>query len=293
MPLIIPKDIPSYKLLKDFIFIIDEKRAISQDIRPLEILIFNLMPKKIKTENQLLSLLGNSPLQINITLLTTSSYTSKNTPQQHLKNFYVNFKDIKNKNFDGAIITGAPLEKINFKEVKYWNELIAIMDYLKKHCTSTLYLCWGAMAALYYFHKITKINLKNKLFGIFKHEIINKDMLLNGLDSNINMPHSRYFSISEKQIKNNNKLKILLKGKNSGITMLKDEKDIFILGHPEYCTKTLDEEYKRDLKKGLKISKPKNYYDKNQNPILSWRASSSMIFLNWLNFVYQTTPYKN
>lgn len=292
MPLIIPREIPAFELLKDYAFIMDNNRAIRQDIRPLEVLILNLMPIKIETENQLLSLIGNSPLQVNITFLATSSYIGKNTPKSHLDRFYVNFDDIKGRNFDGAIITGAPIEHLEFESVKYWGELVEIMDYLRTHCTSTMYLCWGAMAGLYHFHKIKKISLDNKKFGIFKHKIICDDLLLSGVDSIVRMPHSRHSGIDSQSVEKNKNLSILLKGKKSGIGIIKDSKDIFILGHPEYSLDTLAGEYERDLAKGQKIKKPKNYFDKNNKPIFSWRSSASVIFSNWLNFyVYQITPY--
>lgn len=292
MPLIIPQDIPAFALLKQNAFIIDENRAIHQDIRPLEVLIFNLMPTKIETENQILSLLANSPLQVNITLLSTASYVGKNTPQQHLERFYSNFEDIKGKKFDGAIVTGAPIEHLAFEEVKYWEELVAIMEYLKTHCTSTIYLCWGAMAGLYYFHKIQKIALEQKMFGIYEHKNYQNDLLLNGLDDWVKIPHSRHSGINEAQVRENENLKILLEGEISGITMLKDSKDIFILGHPEYAKNTLLYEYQRDLQKGLDIAEPYNYFDKDKQPNFSWRSYASVIFSNWLNFsVYQNTPF--
>lgn len=292
MPLIIPEDIPAFKALKEHAFIMGQKRAKSQDIRPLEVLIINLMPVKIETENQILALLANSPLQVNITLLSTATYIGKNTPKSHLDKFYVNFDSIKHKNFDGAIVTGAPIEHLEFEQVKYWRELITIMDYLKHNCTSTLYLCWGAMAGLYHFHKIQKIPLKEKLFGVFEHFWVEKDLLLNGLDEIVKIPHSRHSGINESQVATNPDLKVLLQGKESGITALKDNKDFFILGHPEYSKNTLESEYQRDLKKGLSIHKPFNYFDSQENPILSWRSSASVMFSNWLNFsVYQDTPF--
>lgn len=291
MPIIIPEDIPAYKLLNKNAFVIGTKRAISQDIRPLEMLIINLMPTKIETENQILSLLANSPLQVNITLLSTQSYIGSNTPKSHLDKFYVNFDEIKGRNFDGAIITGAPIEHLEFEEVAYWKEICEIMKYLKKHCTSSMYLCWGAMAGLYYLHNIKKINLKEKIFGVFDHRIIESDLILSGLDEIIYMPHSRHSGINEEEIEKN-KLKVLLKGDKSGISIIKDEKDIFILGHPEYAKNTLLLEYERDKQKGYDIKEPYNYFDKDKNPILSWRSSSSVIFANWLNFcVYQDTPF--
>lgn len=292
MPLVIPEDIPAFKLLKEHAFIMGCNRAKTQDIRPLEVLIFNLMPTKIQTENQILSLLANSPLQVNITLLSTSSYIGKNTPKSHLDRFYVSFSEIKNKKFDGAIVTGAPIEHLDFGKVKYWGEFVKIIEFLKTHCTSTLYLCWGAMAGLYHFYNIQKVSFKSKIFGIFEHYCIQQDLILNGLDEIVKIPHSRYSGINEAQAKENKNLKILLEGKESGITALKDEKDFFILGHPEYSKETLDLEYKRDLNKGLKISQPKNYYNKELQPIFSWRSNASMLFANWLNYsVYQDTPF--
>lgn len=292
MPLVIPEEIPAFSLLKQHAFIMGCNRAKTQDIRPLEVLIFNLMPTKIQTENQILSLLANSPLQVNITLLTTASYAGKNTPQSHLDRFYVNFDSIRGRGFDGAIVTGAPIEHLEFEAVKYWRELVEIMEFLKSHCTSTLYLCWGAMAGLYYFHNVAKTALDSKLFGVFEHNLIEKDLILNGLDELVKMPHSRYSGINEEEVRSNKNLKILLEGKESGITALKDQKDFFILGHPEYSKDTLDLEYKRDLQKGLKISKPKNYYNTEGEPVFLWRSSASMLFANWLNFsVYQDTPF--
>ncbi|MDD6056147.1 MAG: homoserine O-succinyltransferase [Helicobacter sp.] len=297
MPLIIPEDIPAFSFLKEYAFIMGAKRAKAQDIRALEVLIINLMPTKIETENQIFSLLANSPLQVNITLLSTESYIGKNTPQSHLDRFYVNFNAIKNRKFDGAIVTGAPIEHLEFEEVKYWSELTKIMDFLKSHCTSTLYLCWGAMAGLYYFHKIKKISLDSKKFGIFNHIWVENDLLLNGLNEVVKMPHSRHSGIDEEATRSNKNLKILLEGvgvssENSGITALKDSKDFFILGHPEYAKNTLDLEYKRDLDKGLEIAKPINYYNESGIPVLSWRSSASVLFSNWLNFsVYQDTPF--
>ncbi|RDU64756.1 homoserine O-succinyltransferase [Helicobacter sp. MIT 14-3879] len=288
MPLIIPKDIPAYKLLKQNTFIMEKNRAKHQDIRALEILIINLMPKKIQTENQILSLLANSPLQVNITLLSTSSYVGKNTPKSHLDRFYRSFDYIKNRNFDGAIITGAPIEHLEFEEVTYWRELVEIMDYLKKHCTSSLYICWGAMAGLFYFHNIKKIIFKEKLFGVFEHNIINNDLLLCGLDDVVKIPHSRHSGIDESNLSN---LKVLLSGDESGASVLRDTKDVFILGHPEYDKFTLYDEYKRDLLE-FDIKPPKNYFNSLDEPTFLWRSSASVIFSNWLNFyVYQDTPF--
>lgn len=292
MPLIIPQNIPAFKLLKDFVFVMDKKRAQSQDIRPLSVVIFNLMPTKIETENQLLALLGNSPLQVNVTFLHTKSYEGKHTPKSHLERFYVDFEQIKGRKFDAAIVTGAPIEHLRYEEVKYWDELKRVMCYLKKHTTSTLYLCWGAMAALYHFHQIPKISLKHKLFGVFKHKIKTQDLLLSGLDEEILLPHSRHSGLDESALKGCKSLKVLLFGKKSGASVLRDEKDLYILAHPEYTKFTLFEEYERDLKKGEKIKKPKNYFDKRGEPVLKWRANAQVLFSNWLNFVYQETPFR-
>ena len=295
MPIIIPKDIPAFGTLQKRAFVMDTTRAKHQDIRTLEILIINLMPTKIQTENQLLSLLANSPLQINITLLTTQSYVGKNTPKSHLDKFYVHFDSIKHRSFDGAILTGAPIEHLEFEEVEYWKELVDIMEYLRKHCTSTLYLCWGAMAGLYHFYGIQKQALDKKLFGVFSHSIKCSDVLFTGLGDSVKMPHSRHSTMNPAHIYAQCKcsqLKILLEGKKSGITALRDSKDIFVLGHPEYDADTLLAEYERDKAKKLPIKKPKNYFDKQGKPKFSWRADSSVIFSNWLNFcVYQDTPF--
>lgn len=293
MPLIIPRDLPAFKLLEKSVFLMDEQRAIHQDIRPLRILIFNLMPTKIQTENQLFSLLGNTALQIEITLLKTKSYESKNTDKSHLERFYSEFDNLKNKNFDAAIVTGAPVEHLKYEEVDYWEEFTHIMQYLRKHCTSTMYLCWGAMAALYYFHKIEKIPFDDKLFGVFEHSIKSDNILLSGLDERVRLPHSRHCGMNDTQIRSRKELEILLEGEQSGITMMRDEKDIFILAHPEYSKFTLDEEYKRDLQRGQKRQKPVCYYDEKGEALLSWRSNASVLFANWINYVYQHTPYKH
>ena len=291
MPVVIPEDIPAYTFLRKNAFIMGAERAIHQDIRTLEVLIINLMPTKIETENQILSLLANSPLQVNITLLSTASYIGTNTPKSHLDRFYVNFSEIKGRNFDGAIVTGAPIEHLTFEEVAYWSELVEIMAYLKNHCTSTFYLCWGAMAGLYYFHKIPKVSLNKKLFGVFAHKKVQEDLLLNGLDEIVYMPHSRHSGIDESCIKHTS-LKVLLQGEQSGVSVLKDEKDYFILSHPEYAKDTLLLEYERDKQKGLEIEKPLGYFNERNEPVLSWKSSASVMFANWLNFsVYQNTPF--
>lgn len=295
MPVVIPESIPAYTFLKEHAFIMGESRAQHQDIRPLEVLIVNLMPTKIETENQILSLLANSPLQVNITLLSTESYIGTNTPKSHLDRFYVNFSDIKGKNFDGAIVTGAPVGKIDYEQVKYWSEFVEITNYLKLNSTSTIYLCWGALAALYNFYGIKKVVNEKKLFGVFEHYHVNNDVVLRGLDEIVRIPHSRYSALNSSDLENaikDKKLKVLLEGKESGATILKDNKDLYILGHAEYARETLLEEYKRDLSKGIKINPPENYLDSSGSPIWSWRSSASVLFSNWLNFsVYQDTPY--
>ncbi|MCW1361015.1 homoserine O-succinyltransferase [Campylobacter sp. US33a] len=288
MPLIIPKEMPAFEVLKNSIFVMDTQRANSQDIRPLEILILNLMPTKIQTENQLLSLLANSPLQINITFISTQSYVGKNTPLSHLEKFYLGLDKIKTRRFDGAIVTGAPVEQMSFEEVKYWDELVEIFNFLKYNVTSTMYLCWGAMSGLYYFYGIEKKPLKQKCFGVFEHNIVDKDLILTNLDERVEFPHSRHSIMDEKQIKSCKDLKILLRSDEVGVGIARDKKDIFILGHPEYSKDTLDFEFKRDGKK----QKPKNYYDTKGEIVFKWRSCANTIFQNWLNYdVYQSTPY--
>ncbi|ASQ31307.1 homoserine O-acetyltransferase [Campylobacter avium LMG 24591] len=292
MPVIIPKEIPAFKELEKSVFVMDTQRANTQDIRALKILIFNLMPTKIQTENQLLSLLANSPLQIDISLLSTQSYVGKNTPALHLDKFYKGIDDVKDKKFDGAIVTGAPIELLSYEEVKYWNEFKTVLDFLRKNVTSTMYICWGAMAALYYFYGIRKKVFKDKLSGIYKHKILHSDLLLTNSNDEILMPHSRYARLKEKDIAKHKDLKILLSSKKTGAALLKDEKDVFVLGHPEYFKDTLKLEYERDLSLGLKIKKPCNYFKKNSKISYSWRCDANNIFANWLNYsVYQATPY--
>lgn len=291
MPIIIPKTIPAFSTLQERIFVMDTERATTQDIRPLEILICNLMPTKIETENQLLSLLANSPLQVRITLLATQSYIGKNTPQSHLDRFYKYFSEIAHKRFDGAIITGAPIEHLEFEEVQYWSELREIMDFLRSNVTSTMYLCWGAMAGLYHFHNIQKRALPSKCFGVFAHKKCSNSPLLAGLDDEVLMPHSRHSGIDEGALWRAKDLALLLAGEQSGATMLQDSKDVFILGHPEYGRDTLDKEYKRDQANGLDTAKPTGYYAPNGEIMFQWRSSASVIFSNWLNLVYQDTPF--
>ena len=298
MPIIVPKDIPASKILQaENIFVMNEKRAAGQDIRPLEIAIVNLMPTKIVTETQLMRLLSNSPLQVNITLVSTTSYVGKNTPAEHLQKFYKSFDEIKDRTFDGMIITGAPVEDLEFSEVKYWGELESIFEFAKTHVTSTMFICWGAQAALYYYYGIQKYPLKEKLFGIYKHKkLVEFDKLLKGTDDRFFMPHSRHSTIKEEDIKACKQLVLLASSKIAGASVIrsKDNKFVFITGHAEYDRDTLEKEYLRDKEKGLDIAPPENYYvDEIGGEIsMCWASTANLIYMNWLNhFVYQITPY--
>jgi len=296
MPIVIPENIPAYKTLEDEnIFVMNENRASTQDIRPIEILILNLMPTKIETETQLSRLLANTPLQVNLTLLKTKSHVSKNTSLSHLEAFYKEFDEIKTKHFDGMIITGAPVEQMPFEEVEYWKELTKIFDYAEKYVTTTMYICWGAQAGLYYHYGIQKHQLPKKLFGIFPHKkMVIYEPLLNGIDDIFYVPQSRHTSINDNDLLNNPDLIVLAKSDEAGATIIKskDNKKLFLLGHLEYDKYTLDKEYKRDLDKGLPIEEPKNYYFGGDVNVL-WRSTANILFYNWLNYyVYQVTPYK-
>ncbi len=298
MPIVVPKDIPAVKVLQsENIVVMNESRAVSQDIRPLEIAILNLMPTKIVTETQFMRLLSNSPLQVNITLISTESYVGKNTPQEHLERFYKPFSEVKNRKFDGMIITGAPVEDKEFEEVKYWDELKQIFEFAKKSVTNTMFICWGAQAALNYFYGIEKHPLEKKLFGIYSHKkLIKYDRLLKGTDDRFMIPHSRHTTVYEKDIKDCKDLVLLASSKEAGATIIrsKDNKFIFIMGHAEYDRDTLEIEYKRDLDKGLKIDPPANYYvnGKDGEIKMCWASTANLIFMNWLNhYVYQLTPY--
>ena len=301
MPIVISKDLPAYKTLtEENIFAITKNRAESQDIRPIEIAILNLMPTKIATETQLLRLLSNSPLQTNITLVSTESYVGKNTPQEHLEKFYKPFSQIKNRKFDGMIITGAPVENYNFEEVKYWGELEEIMEFAKTNVTSTIFICWGAQAALHYYYGVEKHPLEEKLFGVFKHKkMVEYDKLLKGIDDEFYMPHSRHTTVFVEDIEKIKKLKVLARSDEAGATIVKstDDKFIFIFGHTEYDRETLKNEYERDLQKGLPIKEPANYfkngYQDGKGEInMCWSSTANLIYSNWLNYyVYQITPY--
>ena len=300
MPIVIPGSLPAFETLsEENIFIINEERSIHQDIRPLEIVIVNLMPTKIETETQLLRLLGNSPLRVNITLLKTNSYVSKNTSEDHLSSFYNVFDDIKDKRFDGMIITGAPIETLQFEDVDYWNELEKIMEFSKTNVTSTFHICWGAQAGLYYHYGINKYPLKKKMFGIYKHTLNNpKNKLFRGFDEVYNAPHSRYTEIKKEDIDKVDDLEILSESEEAGVYVVasKNVKQIFVTGHSEYDKNTLKKEYTRDKEKGLEIGVPINYFkndDPNLEPIVTWKSHAHLIFSNWLNYcVYQETPFE-
>ena len=299
MPIKIQSDLPAKaELEEENIFVMDENRAISQNIRPLEIKVLNLMPIKQDTELQLLRGLSNTPLQIDVTFLQMSSHVSKNTSASHIKKFYQTFEEIKNNNYDGMIITGAPVEKLEFEEVNYWDELITVMEWSKKHVTSTIHICWGAQAGLYYHYGIKKELLPKKLSGVYKHRVMNrKEPLVRGFDDVFMAPHSRYTQASRQQILDNPRLKVLADSDEAGIYIVLGDggKEIFVMGHPEYDRLTLDQEYKRDIDKGIEPDLPVNYYpddDCNRKPLLSWRSHANNLYTNWLNYyVYQITPY--
>ena len=299
MPIKIQSDLPAKaELEEENIFVMDENRAISQNIRPLEIIVLNLMPIKQDTELQLLRGLSNTPLQIDVTFLQMSSHVSKNTSASHIKKFYQTFEEIKNNNYDGMIITGAPVEKFEFEEVNYWDELITVMEWSKKHVTSTIHICWGAQAGLYYHYGIKKELLPKKLSGVYKHRVMNrKEPLVRGFDDVFMAPHSRYTQASRQQILDNPRLKVLADSDEAGIYIVLGDggKEIFVMGHPEYDRLTLDQEYKRDIDKGIEPDLPVNYYpddDCNRKPLLSWRSHANNLYTNWLNYyVYQITPY--
>ena len=299
MPIKIQSDLPAKaELEEENIFVMDENRAMSQDFRELQIVILNLMPIKQDTELQLLRALSNTPLQIDVTFLQMASHVSKNTSASHLKKFYVTFDDIKKKKYDGMIITGAPVEKMEFSDVNYWDELTSIMEWSKTHITSTLHICWGAQAGLYYHFGVKKVLLPSKLSGVYKHKVMNrKEPLVRGFDDIFVAPHSRHTEACRQDILSNPKLKVLADSDEAGIyiVMADEGKQIFVMGHPEYDRYTLDSEYERDIDKGLEPDIPVNYYpddDSNRKPRLSWRSHANNLYTNWLNYyVYQVTPY--
>lgn len=299
MPIKIPNELPAHKTLTDEnIFVIDEHRALTQDIRPLQIAIVNLMPTKIDTETQLLRLLGNTALQVEVELIHMKSHQSKNTSAEHLLNFYKTFDDIRDAHFDGMIITGAPVEQMPFEEVAYWDELCRIMEWSRTHVHSTFHICWGAQAGLYYHFGIEKRPLPEKLFGVFPHVVERKSSILfRGFDDTFMVPHSRHTTIDRADVEACPALKILASSPRAGLyaMMTENGKQIFITGHSEYDAVTLEREYLRDKLAGLPIRVPENYYpgdDDTKPPLVSWRSHANLLYSNWLNyFVYQTTPY--
>ena len=299
MPIKIPESLPARATLEsENIFTITEHRAVTQDIRPLRILLLNLMPTKVVTETQLARLLGNSPLQIELELIMTTSRESRNTSREHMLSFYKTFDDVRHQHFDGMIITGAPVEQMEFEQVDYWDELCAIMEWSKTHVTSTFHICWGAQAGLYYHFGIRKIPLEKKLFGVFEHTVERRSsMLLRGFDDRFFVPHSRHTTIARADVEAVPQLKILASSPEAGIYAIATDKgrQIFITGHSEYDAETLRLEYERDKKAGLPIDVPKNYFpsdDDTQPPRVTWRSHANLIYANWLNYyVYQRTPY--
>lgn len=300
MPIKVKNNLPAKKVMeRENIFMMDEIRAVAQDIRPLQIAVLNLMPLKEDTEVQLLRSLSNTPLQIVITFLTTASYLGKNTPESHLNEFYKTFDEVENRKFDGLIITGAPVEQMEFEKVQYWDELTKIMQWSKTNVSSTFHICWGAQAGLYYHYGIHKRILDKKVFGVYEFQVHHrKEPLLRGFDDVFLAPHSRYTEMDHEEIANCDKLRVLADSQELGecILISKDRKQVFVLGHLEYDRLTLDTEYKRDLKKNLPIELPVNYYpgdDCSLRPLLRWRGASNAIYSNWVNYyVYQETPYE-
>ncbi len=299
MPIKIPEQLPATRTLEEEnIFVMTEKRALSQDIRPLHILLLNLMPTKIETETQLARLLGNTPLQIELDLLQTASYTSTHTSSSHMTHFYKTFDQVRDRHYDGFVITGAPLEHMNYEDVEYWLELCEIMDWSLTHVYSTLHICWGAFAGLYYHYGIDKKELSEKLFGVFPHHVErHSSILFRGFDDTFMVPHSRHITLDRKDVEARPELKILASSPQAGLYAMSTEggRQVFITGHSEYDGDTLEKEYLRDKNLGLPIHVPDNYYpndDDTQRPQVSWRSSANLFFANWINYiVYQTTPY--
>ena len=299
MPIKIPNELPAVRTLEaENIFVMTETRAITQDIRPLKILVLNLMPTKVDTETQLSRLLGNTPLQVEIELIHTSTHKSKNVSEEHLLAFYKEFDDVKQRYFDGLIITGAPVEKMEFEEVEYWDELTRIMEWSKTHVHSTLHICWGAQAGLYYHFGIKKHLMDEKLSGVYPHTVdYKRSILFRGFDETFYVPHSRYTTVKREDIEATPLLKILASSEEAGVyaVITPGGKQVFLTGHSEYDANTLEKEYLRDKALGINPKVPKNYYpgdDDTKPPMLTWRAHATLLFTNWLNyFVYQTTPY--
>ncbi len=301
MPIKVSDSLPAIEILNnENIFVITETRAMTQDIRPLEIAVLNLMPTKVETETQLLRVLGNTPLQINVQFIHTQTHVSKNTSKSHIETFYKSFDDIKDLKFDGLIITGAPVETLEFEDVDYWEELCRIMEWSKENVTSTFHICWGAQAALYYHYGVPKVAAPEKVFGIFEHTIPPEKkhkILLRGFDDTFYVPHSRHTGINKSDIEKVSSLEILAESEEAGVYIItdKNERRFFITGHSEYDSDTLQKEYLRDVERGLDVKVPKNYFpddDPSKEPIVKWRSHANLLYSNWLNyFVYQTTPY--
>ena len=299
MPIKIPNHLPAANILEqENIFVMDERRAYSQDIRPLRILLLNLMPTKIVTETQLLRLLGNSPLQVEFDFIYTASYEPKNTAMEHLVKFYETFDDVKNRKYDGMIITGAPVEQMPFEEVAYWPELCEIMDWAQRNVYALLMICWGAQAGLYHYYGIPKYDLPRKMFGVFEHKVnIKGKILFRGFDDIFYVPHSRHTEVKREDIEKEPLLTILSESPESGVFAVRDKKNrrVFVTGHLEYDPLTLKKEYDRDVEQGLPINIPNNYYpnnDPSQQPVVRWRSAANLLFSNWLNYhVYQGTPF--
>ena len=301
MPLNLPDKLPAINLLKEEnIFVIDNSRANAQDIRPLKIVVLNLMPLKITTETDLIRLLSNSPLQIEVSFMKLKSHTSKNTPIEHMKAFYRDFASMREERFDGMIITGAPVEHLEFEDVNYWSEITEIFDWTRTHVMSTMYICWAAQAGLYYHYGIPKYPLEKKMFGIFDHHVtegFSHLPIFRGFDDVFYVPHSRHTEVRREDIDKCKDLQVVSESDESGvhIVMARGGREIFVTGHSEYSPYTLDGEYRRDLGKGLPIDMPKNYYrndDPEQGPLVRWRSTANLLFSNWLNYyVYQETPY--
>ncbi len=299
MPLRLPKNLPAIETLKkENIFVMDYERGNAQAIRPLRICILNLMPIKEQTENDLIRVLSNTPLQVEIVFMMISTHISKNTSSEHMERFYTPFSELKSQKFDGMIITGAPLEQMDYEEVTYWSELQEIFNWASTHVTSTMYICWAAQAGLYHFYGVPKYPLDHKMFGIFKH--IKADSLcpiFRGFDDEFYVPHSRHSEVRREDILKHPELEILSESRESGVYMImaREGREIFVTGHSEYAPDTLDKEYKRDLSKGLPIEMPVNYYrdgDPNKGPLMRWRSTANLLFANWLNYyVYQATPF--
>ncbi len=298
MPILVPKGLPAYKTLKEEnVFVMNEQRASKQDIRPLHVAIVNLMPTKEVTETQLIRMLANTPLQVELELLTMDSHESKNTDKLHLDNFYKTFEEIKNQRYDGMIVTGAPVEFLPFEDVDYWQELTEILEYTKNNVFSTLHICWGAQAGLYYHYGIQKHILDEKLFGVFKHQLKDKKSeLTRGFDEEFYAPHSRHTQVLKEDVQKVHELKILAESEETGphIISSKDKRRIFVQGHMEYDRDTLRLEYERDINKGLEIEVPRNYFKEDKpskGVVVKWSGNGNLFFANWLNYVYQETPY--